>query len=336
MKKKLLTIICVSVVALVVTAGIVALSLLGAFGYFAYKKIDSKVTAPALSEDASFVIMSANIRRKEKWTSRSKMDTGDRRWYKRAEYYLANIEAVQPDILGAQEVQRGQYEFLTEHLEGYGSVVTYRDEKGARSESCPIFYNEARFEYIEDGTFWLSETPDVMSRSWGAKEYRITTYVTLRDKVKDVVITVFNAHPEWKIDQGRDQELQVLADKVGEAMTKTVKIGETTRTVDKVILLGDLNTYKEEADGRGLAALSPVEALLADSKDIASSAGITNAYYGITFQNYGVIDPEDPQAGLDYIYLPKDVFVLALGKVDTVYDGVYPSDHFPIWAKVKF
>lgn len=336
MKKKVITIICISVVALVVTAGIIALSLLGAFGYFAYKKIDTKVAAPALSVDGSFVIMSANIRRKEKWTSTSDMDTGDRRWYKRAEYYLANIEKVQPDILGAQEVQRGQYEFLTEHLEGYGSVVTYRDERGARSESCPIFYNENRFEYIEDGTFWLSETPDVMSRSWGAKEYRITTYVTLRDKVEDLVITVFNAHPEWKIDQGRDQELQVLADKVGEAMTKTVKVGETTRTVDKVILLGDLNTYKEEPDGAGIAALAPIEALLADSKDLANAKGVENAYYGTTFQNYGVINPEDPQAGLDYIYLPKDATVLSVGKIDTIYDGIYPSDHFPIYAKVKF
>ncbi|MBP5405124.1 MAG: hypothetical protein J6Y74_04180 [Clostridia bacterium] len=284
MKKKLLTIICVSVVALVVTAGIIALSLLGAFGYFSYKKIDTTIAAPAVSEDASIVFMSANIRRKEKWTSRNKMDLGDHRWYKRAEYYLANIEAVRPDILGAQEVQQAQYEFLMEHLEGYAGVVTYRDEKGARSESCPIFYNEARFELLGSGTYWLSETPDVMSKSWGAKEYRITTYVRLKDKVTGLVIAVFNAHPEWKVKEGRDQELQVLAEKVGEAMT----------AADKVVLLGDLNTYKEEPDGAGMAALASIEAILADSKDLA------NRYYGITFNNYGVIDPDDPQAGLDY------------------------------------
>ena len=286
--------------------------------------------------DGSLVIMSANIRRKEKWWSTSKMDVGSHRWYNRAQYYLANIAEVKPDILGAQEVQPSQYEFLKKHLEGYDSVMTPRDDRGSRSESCPIFYNSARFELLKSGTYWLSKTPDKMSKDWGAKEYRITTYVILRDKVTDLVITVFNAHPEWKVDEGRNEELQVLAEKVGEAMTETVSVGEATRTVDKVVLLGDLNTYKEEANNAGMEALACIEALLADSKDIANAAGIANAYYGFTFNNYGIIDPEDPQAGLDYIYLPNDAAVLDLGKVDKVYDGVYPSDHFPIWAQVKF
>lgn len=321
MKKIIIIVACV-----LVAAAVAVVSTLGGIGYFSYKEISESVKAPDVKTDGSLVIMSANIRRKEKWYSTSEMDTGSHRWYKRAEYYLANIKEVQPDILGAQEVQAGQYEFLTEHLEGYGSVVTYRDDKGARSESCPIFYSEARFELLGSGTYWLSETPDEMSKSWGAKEYRITTYVKLKDKVTGLVIAVFNAHPEWKVDEGRNQELQVLAEKVGEMM----------KTVDKTILLGDLNTYKEEANGAGIAALAPIEALLADSKDLANAKGIANAYYGITFNNYGILNPEDPQAGLDYIYLPKDATVSAVGKVDKVYDGVYPSDHFPIYAKIKF
>ena len=336
MKKKVLLIVLISLVALVIVAGIVVVSVLAAHGYFAYKKIDTVVSAPAVTDDESIMFMSANIRRQEKWWSRSKMDTGDHRWYRRADYYLQNIAAVQPDIFCAQEVLPAQYEFLTEHLEGYSSVVCYRDNKGSRSESCPIFYNAARFEVLGNGTYWLSETPDEMSKSWGAKEYRITTYVTLRDKNTDLVIAVFNAHPEWKLDEGRDQELQVIADKIEEMMTKTVQVGSETRPIDKVVLMGDLNTYKEEPNHAGIDALQSIEDQLADSKDLANAAGIENAYYGYTFNNYGVIDPEDPQAGLDYIYLPKDATVSALGKVAEVYDGVYPSDHFPIWAKVKF
>ena len=318
MKKKVILIVCITLAALVIAAGVVTLSILGAHGYFTYKSIERVVTAPEVNQKGSFVIMSANIRRQEKWWSTSSMDTGDHHWYKRADYYLQNIEKVQPDILGAQEVMPEQYKFLTEHLKNYGSVVCYRDDKGARSESCPIFYNENRFEYVADGTFWLSETPNEMSKSWGAKEYRITTYVKLKDKVTGQVIAFFNAHPEWKVDEGRNQELQVLADVI-----KKVE-------ADKTVLLGDLNTYKEEPDEAGLKALAPIEAMLADSKDIA------NKYYGYTFNNYGVINQEDPQAGLDYIYLPNDATVFDVGKVDTIYDGVYPSDHFPIWAEVKF
>ena len=57
--------------------------------------------------------------------------------------------------------------------------------------------------------------------------------------------------------------------------------------------------------------------------------------YGVTYNGYDK-DDEDGMMGLDYIFLPADTNVLAVGKVDTVYNGIYPSDHFPIWAKVKF
>jgi len=334
MKKKILVI----AIAVVLAAVIALVSTMAGFGYFAYLSVRTTVTAPESESDHSIVIMSANIRRQEKILSTDKADIGTHRWYRRAQYYLMNIDSEKPDILGAQEVQERQYKFLVNHLKGYGSVVTYRDDKGTRSESCPIFYSEARFDLLGSGTYWLSEDPDHMSRSWGAKEYRITTYVILLDTDTDQVIAVFNAHPEWKVDEGRDEELQVLAAKVGEMMTKTITVAGSTRAVDQVILLGDLNTYKEEPNGAGIAALSPIENLLADSKDLASAAGIENAYYGYTFNNYGTINSEDPQAGLDYIYLPKDATVLALGKVDMMYgkDGnIYPSDHFPIYAKVK-
>ena len=313
-KKVVIIAVCVISVAI-----IVAWVTLASVGYIGYNAIAETVKAPQISADGSFVIMSANIRRKEKWYSTSKMDTGSHRWYNRARYYLKNIEQVQPDILGAQEVVSAQYKFLTEHLEGYGSVVTYRDDRGSRSESCPIFYNEARFELLGSGTYWLSKTPEKMSKDWGAKEYRITTYARLKDKTTNLEIVVFNAHPEWKIDEGRNEELIVLAQKTEEAMA----------TADKVILLGDLNTDKQEPDNAGINALAPIDALLADSKDLAG------VYYGYTFQNYGVYNEEDPAAGLDYIYLPKTAVVSAVGKVTAVYDGVYPSDHFPIWARVK-
>ena len=159
MKKIIVSVLCVLIVLIVAVVGV-----FGAMGYYSYIGIPDKAEAPAIAEDDSLVIMSANIRRREKFINFNKMDMGIHRWWKRAQYYLENIKTVAPDILGAQEVQAGQYEFLTEHLVGYGSVVAYRDKKGARSESCPIFYNEKRFELLDSGTFWLSDTPDQMSK----------------------------------------------------------------------------------------------------------------------------------------------------------------------------
>ena len=108
-------------------------------GYFSYKTISATAEAPKYQADASITIMSANIRRQEKFFSTDSMDTGKHRWWKRAKYYLANISAVKPDILGCQEVHPRQYDFLCKHLVNYGSVVEYRDGRGKRTESCPIF-----------------------------------------------------------------------------------------------------------------------------------------------------------------------------------------------------
>ncbi|MBQ9369713.1 MAG: endonuclease/exonuclease/phosphatase family protein [Clostridia bacterium] len=313
MKKVILIVIPAVILAVVIAV----IATLGAFGYFAYSSLDYTVSAPALAEDGSLVVMSANIRRKEKWWSTSKMDTGNCRWYKRAEYFLKNIEAVKPDIFGSQEVQPGQYEFLTKHLEGYKSVVTYRDDRGWRSESCPIFYSEARFELVESGTYWLSETPDVMSVDWGSGENRIVTYVNLKDKANnDMIIAVYNLHPDWGHPEARIKQLGVAAEKA------------KASTADKVIVLGDFNSDRNRTDGA--AGLALFEEFLQDS---TTFPGMTN--YGVTYNGYDK-DDEDGMMGLDYIFLPADTDVKAVGKVDTVYNGIYPSDHFPIWAKVKF
>ena len=310
MKKVIIIVLCVLIAAVVAVV-----ATLGGVGYYAYAALDTVVEAPAVAEDGSLVVMSANIRRQEKLINFKKEDMGNHRWYKRAKYYLKNIETVKPDILGVQEAQERQFNFLKEHLKGYAGVFTARDKMGTRSEACPIFYSTNRFELVESGTYWLSETPEKMSKDWGSDEYRITTYVILKDKTNDMTIAVFNAHPDWPVPEARVKQLAVLAEKAKEA------------DADKVIVLGDMNSARNLPYGN--AGLAPLDELLQDSKTFPGMAD-----YGDTFNGYG-IDPDGPMA-LDYIFLPKDAKVYAVGKVDTVYDGVYPSDHFPIWAKVKF
>ena len=310
MKKIIVSVLCVLIVLIVAVVGV-----FGAMGYYSYIGIPDKAEAPAIAEDDSLVIMSANIRRREKFINFNKMDMGTHRWWKRAQYYLENIKTVAPDILGAQELQAGQYEFLTEHLVGYGSVVAYRDKKGARSESCPIFYNEKRFELLDSGTFWLSDTPDQMSKYEESDEYRITTFVKLKDKSTGITIAIYNTHPDWTSVEARIKQLSVTAERA------------KASGADKIVILGDLNSERTLPGGN--EGLAPIENFLKDSKTFAGMQD-----YGATFNGYDM-DPDGPM-GLDYIFLPEDTTVLAVGKVDKVYGGVYPSDHYPIWAKVKF
>ena len=316
-KKKAL----IALVVLVFAAGIAVVGTMGGIGYFSYLSIDYVVEAPAVAEDGSIMIMSANIRRQEKLFNFKKEDMGSHRWYKRAEVYLRNIDAVQPDILGAQEVQPGQYEFLTEHLRGYASVVCYRDEDGSRSESCPIFYNLNRFDLLDSGTFWLSDTPDMpYTKFAGSDAIRISTFVKLRDKTNDMVIAVYNTHPDWSGVEARIKQLAVVAAKAKES------------DADRVVVLGDLNSDRKLPGGNeGLESLE--KDFLKDSKTFDT---IVENNYGdyATYHGYD-IDPEAPLA-LDYIFLPSTTNVIKVGRMDEKYKGVYASDHYSIYAKVIF
>ena len=308
MKTAVIIVLCVLIVCIVG-----CMAALGATGYYSYKSIAETVKAPERPSDGSIVFMSANIRRKEPFIVFKKEDLGNHRWWKRAEFYLKNIAEVSPDILGVQEAQPEQYEFLKDRLEGYESVIGYRDKKGAKSEACPIFYNASRFTLVNGGIFWLTDTPNVMSKREGSIQYRIATFAKLKENATGLVIAVYNAHPDWTPLDARKEEIKVLA------------AHAQASDADKVVVLGDLNSDKNTEDGSD--SLAALEAFL---KDSTTFPGMSN--YGITYQGYGLFEGE----WLDYIYLPESATVLSVGKVDKIYDGVYPSDHFPIYAKVKF
>ena len=268
------------------------------FSYIKYVRSKKFVTAPAVREDLT--VVSYNIR-----YYNNKNDFGKCHWFVRAEYVLRNIEHLQPDVLCLQEVHPPQYEYLTKHLVGYESVIGYRENRGVHSEACPIFYNAERFTLLDSGTFWLSDTPEVMSKYEDSWHYRISTFVKLQDKDGSVV-TVFNTHPDYRIESNRIRQLNVLADRV-------------RKTEGPVIVTGDFNAVKGEK------CLEPFEEMLKDSKDFRGDV------FGATFNGFGV----KPEEWIDFIYLPKDCTFIDTGIDKTLYDGIYPSDHYPIWAKIK-
>ena len=145
-------------------------------------------------------------------------------------------------------------------------------------------------------------------------EHRIVTYVVLLDKAdNNKRIAVFNLHPESADRPLRDKQLKVVAEQV------------QTITADEVIVLGDFNidnTNPNETNG-----LAPIEAFL---KDSATFEGMSA--YAETFHGYDL----EPGEHLDYIFLSPDAHVEAVERVTDTYDGVYPSDHYPIYAKVNF
>ena len=273
------------------------------WNYPHYTKNKEAITVDSSITSEEHRVMSYNIR------YLGPFDFGERTWFYRANLIMDSIEKAQPGIIGFQEVTCWQYDYLVETMAGYDSIISYRD-KMVNSEGCPIFYRTDLYTLIDKGSFWLSETPDVMSKDWGAAHYRICSYVILKDKATEKEFVIFNTHLDHVSDEARINGIQVVLNKIKE-------FGNLP-----AVLMGDLNaeeytdTYK-----------SATEAFL-DTKYETE-----NTMTSCTYQSFG---EELESDCIDYMLVSPDSFdVLSYEVIHAIYDGVYASDHFPLFVKLK-
>jgi endonuclease/exonuclease/phosphatase family metal-dependent hydrolase len=247
-------------------------------------------------------IVSANVRT---W---SPTDLGTKSWFYRADLLIKSVTSVNPDVIGFQEVTKMHYSYLTENLKGYDSVLTYRDTSPF-SEGCPVFYNTYRFELKDKGSFWLSETPEEMSKDWGAACYRICSYVILTDKESGKDLVVFNTHLDHISDEARINGINVVLEKIKQ-------FGGLPS-----IIMGDFNA-EEDSD--------TYRAATENFYDAKYQTEVTAR--GATYQNWGKqLDREN----IDYFMISKEgIAVNEYRIIDDLYDGAYPSDHFPITVSI--
>ncbi len=223
---------------------------------------------------------------------------------------MQGIEKEQPSVIGFQEVTKWQYSYLCDTLSSYDSVITYRDD-AFNSEGCPIFYRSDMYTLIDKGSFWLSETPDVMSKSWGAQFNRVCSYVILKDNATETEFVVFNTHLSHVSDEARINGIQAVLDKIAEFGSKPA------------VLMGDLNA-KEDSETYKSATENFYDA----------KYQTTNTMTSCTYQDWG--EQLDREC-IDYVMISKQGLKVNSYKVVTdTYDGVYSSDHFPLSVSISF
>lgn len=112
----------------------------------------------------------------------------------RAPRLEALIKEYQPDVIGLQEASRPWIKELEERLyRDYAMRYTYRAPHSR--ESTPVLWRRDKFELLDDGHFWMSETPDTPSIGWGSGKWcRICTWVKLRVKATGKEFFYVSAH----------------------------------------------------------------------------------------------------------------------------------------------
>lgn len=103
-------------------------------------------------------------------------------WPNRKEMVKGLIRFHDFDIFGTQEGFKHMLDGIAE-LDGYAYIGAGRDDGEDAGEHSAIFYKTSRFDLLDKGNFWFSETPDVPGKGWDATCCnRICSWGKFRDK----------------------------------------------------------------------------------------------------------------------------------------------------------
>ncbi len=242
-------------------------------------------------------------------------EDGENNWRFRRERVAEVIKAQDVDVLGTQELLSNQFDDLSGLLTGYQGVGVGRLDGAESGEYCAVFFKKERFTLLDSGTFWLSETPEVVgSLGWDGACERIATWVVLRDR---------DGRELFFIDTHLDHVGQVARD---EGVSLLMKRIETLSGGRPVILTGDFNSEPESS----VVAHVQKDGVLRDAKAIAAQRSGTDW----SFSDFGRI-PEAERPLLDYIFVSGDIEAVRYEVLPDTFDGGYVSDHAPVMAVVK-
>ncbi len=248
---------------------------------------------------------------------------GANSWPFRRELVFDVIRADRPDLLGVQEALRGQLDEISVAVPGYAEIGVGRDDGRTAGEYSAILIRHERFEPVESGTFWFSDTPDVPgSMSWGNRITRIATWARLRDLATGGSIVVYNLHLDHESQPSRERSAQLLATRLA------------AHAGERVIVMGDFNSgetnpaYRFLVGGGEPAGGTPASPRLRDTyRALHPADTLAGTFNGFTGAASG--------DKIDHILVSDGWTILDAGIVRTSAAGRYPSDHFPVTAVVR-
>ncbi len=204
---------------------------------------------------------------------------------------MINFEAF--EIFGVQEAKPEQLQDMVERMPDYEYIGVGRDDGKTKGEHSAIFYRKGDFKVIEQGTFWLSETPNEVSYGWGAKHRRICTWGLFVDKKTKTKFYFLNLHLDHRVRAAQENGAKLVLDFIRTKCKRSAN----------VILTGDFNVTQ-----RSVVYATFVESgILQDAFEVAK----------YRFAPTGTFNSFNPQRysteRIDHIFLSKSAKVSRYG-----------------------
>jgi endonuclease/exonuclease/phosphatase family metal-dependent hydrolase len=281
---------------------------------------DSRPGSVPPHDALSLNIMSFNIRR-------GTAKDGRNHWSFRRNLVHEILDQYRPDVLGLQEAMDFQITALHSMLPGYEMVGT-GSLGGSKGMHTAIFFNAARFSLSDEGTLWLSDTPDIPgSKGWGNVLPRTCTWVRLVEKDSRQAFYFYNAHLDHISLRSRKKSVVFLTQHI-----------HARSLMDPFVLMGDFNArerstpiqflkgkayLKTKAKGWGLnptPLLDTFRLQHPDHRNVVTFHGFRRFVFRFRF---------------DYIFVPSYIRVQDAKIIQLRWKKRYPSDHFPLLARIE-
>jgi endonuclease/exonuclease/phosphatase family metal-dependent hydrolase len=252
---------------------------------------------------------------------------GENAWVNRKGIFLEVLKKHKPDILGVQEALAFQVEAIKSEFPEWqsfgvgryhGVEIPSRPHENKSGESCIILYDQTRFKLLSQGTFWHSDFPDSAgSITWGNTLPRITTWGIFQIKSSHKKLVIMNTHFHWGEPYVENTTRLMV--------TKWHEIAGDLPT----IIIGDFNLPPASATHDALCGQDSSsafqgrfvdcwQALNKPEADVSTGHGFTGK--GGNRIDWILTSPE---------FQTKNCEIVRFNV-----KGHYPSDHFPVIAKL--
>ena len=261
----------------------------------------------------------------------------------RAELLRDLLDQLQPDSIGMQEVTTG-WIYRMDTFAFNNSYAGVGEGRTTGGEASSIYYRKDKYDLVNSGTFWLSETPDVKGSYLEASLYpRICTWAHLRDKVTGFEYIHINTHLDHLGNSKGGKELRTAQVRV---------ILEYIQSFPDVpmVMTGDFNHAKTTSAENIYAMFKNIlgissftsstgESITGNFSDARTEAADTvspDAWASMTAYWQEGTDSYNPaKKPIDYVfYTTGDFDAMVYRNIHYHRDGIYLSDHLPQYCEL--
>ena len=263
-------------------------------------------------------------------------------WEKRCQVICDQVNFMAPEIFGTQEVLHVQLIDMQARLDGYDYIGVGRDDGKTQGEYEAIFYKRACLRLLDQGHFWLSETPDKPGLGWDAACVRICSWgkfakMTATD---DEAFFFFNLHMDHVGVVARREAAKLIVAKIREIahdapviVTGDFNVDQTNEIYSIFVESGILKDSYKAARLRfaenGTFNSFNVDLYTSSRIDhVFVSPGTQVDAYAVMTDGYWVpsLDPGNMVKGHD---APQEIDF-------SRYARHLPSDHYPVFVRLNW